>query len=290
VQMQTDNLDLDSILHDLNQDQLYDFFIPLDDVFGAASFNSMNTASSSDDQLADFFQELPDIQSTPAHIKPDPDAPFHLPFSSHFMNPGSKKRKGIVEVPFDGSKKQRWETETIATPTPLKAEVTNTIKRGKRERDDKYLRRLKANKKSAQASRERKKEEKIQLEQVVEELSKENKLMETEITQMETENKVLKGEFVQLQKLISDSAILSKLMARAASMQLAASDNERMMKEASSSKKIPFSLSKDSFSNVNPAAFMYLLIVLQSFGQYFSSMKQSDLTGSQSVSAPLSVM
>lgn len=84
----------------------------------------------------------------------------------------------------------------------------------KKERDDKYKKRLAANKKSAQASRERKKVLKDELELKVEELEAENSELATAITEMETENKVLKREFISLQKLINESVVLSKLMAQ----------------------------------------------------------------------------
>jgi septal ring factor EnvC (AmiA/AmiB activator) len=153
------------------------------------------------------------------------------------------------------------------------------------EQDDKYLKRLEANKKSAQASRERKKQLKDELEKKVLDITAENRRMATEITQLETENKVLKGEFIQLQKIIADSPVLSKLMDRATSVQLALSDKERMMK----AEEIPSSSSTSS-PNSNTAAFMYLMIVLQSFGQHFAALGQTPNFDFMNLRPPVEVM
>jgi hypothetical protein len=85
--------------------------------------------------------------------------------------------------------------------------------------DDKYSKRLAANKKSAQASRERKKALKSELEEKMKHLQTENSRFATEITELETENKVLKNEFIHLHKLINDSPVFSKLLVRS-NMQL----------------------------------------------------------------------
>lgn len=124
----------------------------------------------------------------------------------------------------------------------------------------------------------------------MEEISKEKRKLETAITQLETENQVLKGEFIQLQRLISESAVLSKLMARAASVSLAKSDDERMQKELELKQEIATSNPSEDLlsSNGNAAAFMYMMIILQSFGPHFANLQPQ--YPSLTLPTPLAVM
>jgi len=157
----------------------------------------------------------------------------------------------------------------------LKRESNKTRKSGSKrvkpnntgEEDEKYLRRLEANKLSAQASRERKKQLKSILEIKVNDLSEENKILSKEMTQLETENKVLKAEFIQLQNLIFQSPILGKLMAQQLSMNLP-SVEEMEKKKLKQSNQIPLFTPSAS---TDPASFMYLLVVLQTFSHYFNN-------------------
>jgi len=167
-------------------------------------------------------------------------------------------------------------SRTKATPkrATKKARVTvkQEVKKESHEEffhDDKYRKRLEANKRSAQLSRERKKSLKLELEQKLDSLSQENESLGTQIIQMETENKVLKGEFIQLQKLISESPVLTKMMDRATSMALPMPQDAP---PASSETKTLFSP-----GTFDPAAFMYLMIVLQSFNQHFGGMNSNTL-------------
>jgi len=111
---------------------------------------------------------------------------------------------------------------------------------------------LAANKKSAQASRERKKALRVELETKFDSLKAENASLSKQITELETENKVLKGEFANLQNLIDQSAHLTKLMEKA-------NLNAPMV-------SLPPTVTD------NTAAALYLMIVLKAFGHYFSSM------------------
>jgi len=137
--------------------------------------------------------------------------------------------------------------------------------------DDKYKKRLVANKRSAQASRERKKQLKVELEQVVDKYVEENGTLATQITELQTENKVLKAEFVQLQRLITESAVLSKLMARANMTFLPPTNVDPNVQPTSTQQA---------------AAMWYLMIVLYSFNQYFTPAPSSYPTNFAFSTAP----
>jgi hypothetical protein len=168
---------------------------------------------------------------------------------------------------------------------------------------------LEANKKSAQASRERKKMLKCTLEEQLGQLSLENSDLATQITELETENKVLKNEFIHLQQLISESPILSKLVARA-NMSFLPSLNLPSQPTSSNATPVVSSPTASTTNNIvvpttpspssvatqntntdsslscksvddsscstnsttQAAASMYLMIVLYTFSQYFSAM------------------
>jgi len=117
------------------------------------------------------------------------------------------------------------------------------------------------------------------------------KKLGTEITQLETENKVLKSEFVQLQTLISESPILSKMMAQKFSMSLP-SIEEMEQKKMDKIKERTESTVSTLFTpslNSDPAALMYLMIMLRTFGQYFNT-QVVDINTTQLPTTPLSVM
>jgi len=120
--------------------------------------------------------------------------------------------------------------------------------------DPKHSKRLEANKKSAQASRERKKALKVELEGRIEVLEKDNIEMRTLMTSLETENKVLKNEFILLQKLIGDSTAK------------AGNYNYSMEKLAS---KYGLKLKSPS-----AASTFYLLLLISSFGQQFNNVSK----------------
>eukprot|EP01119_Soliformovum_irregulare_P005343 TRINITY_DN17112_c0_g1_i1.p1 TRINITY_DN17112_c0_g1~~TRINITY_DN17112_c0_g1_i1.p1 ORF type:complete len:263 (-),score=80.32 TRINITY_DN17112_c0_g1_i1:153-941(-) len=167
----------------------------------------------------------------------------------------------IKEEPVDDSTKSKKTRKSTK-----KARTTKTVA-PKESVDDKYKNRLEANKKSAQQSRERKKNLKTDLEGTLAVLSSENTQLNREIIEMETENRVLKGEFIQLQNMISESAVLSKMMDRITSMNIPyPSDPIKPPKE------IVNTSSPDLFSgSVDPTALMYMMVVLQSFNQHFTT-------------------
>jgi len=149
------------------------------------------------------------------------------------------------------------EPKLISSSKPLPSKINKKVKLEENKvpkEGEKYIKRLVANKRSAQASRERKKQMRDELEGKVISLTKENADLQIAITAMQTENKVLKEEFIQLQNIINDSAAsITKLSPK---MQYDASDDLKKPKLASS----PF------------AAAIYLMIFLNSFGQYFNQM------------------
>jgi hypothetical protein len=89
--------------------------------------------------------------------------------------------------------------------------------------------------------------------------------MATTITKLETENQVLKDEFLQLQKLICDSDILSKLFVQANwsilqnSLVAQQQDNTRIINAANQCSPPP----------AVPAVAMYMMVAL--FRQYFNN-------------------
>jgi len=178
---------------------------------------------------------LPTIQ-----VKPEPVDP--------------KKRRPVNPKEAKNNKKLRLNEE-------IKVEQPRATKK-----EEKYQKRLLANKRSAQASRERKKALKSELEQKVNSLKAENADFSTTITELETENKVLKNEFLHLQRLISDSAMLSKLMARANASLLPHSE------DIFPPEKLGF---ENMPRNLNSAAMMYLMIVLYSYGQHLTQSGQT---------------
>ena len=163
------------------------------------------------------------------------------------------------------------------------------------------MRRLQANKKSAQASRERKKALKVELEAKLQILTRENASLHTQTTQLETENKVLKNEFIQLQNLINDSTVMSKLL----NQQLNNNSNNNVANTNNSNSNnltitpsnnnvISFTTSQQeeiikpinfNNNNNNAAAALYLMIVLHSFGQHFNKITMSSPSINNSINS-----
>jgi len=174
-----------------------------------------------------------------------------------------KKRKTNRKTGGQLSKKQRV---LIKSEENIKIEVL-----GSRPKPEKHKKRLEANKKSAQASRERKKVLRTELEIKLEQLSSENKTLNKEIIELETENKVLKSEFIQLQKIIAQTPtnLLNQGPSRANSQTLG-----KIGKTTNGNSKPGEGTPTSTFSG---AAFMYLIIVLQSFSQHFSSIQPKSM-------------
>jgi len=206
-----------------------------------------------------------------SYIKPDPDTADTVPYAN-------------TVTPTRAPPKREARKPTRKAAAPRK---TRSVKQ---EVDQKYQRRLEANKLSAQASRERKKQLKNILEDQMTQLEEENTSLSNEITQLETENKVLKGEFVQLQSLIAQSPVLSKLMAQQISMNLPTIEEMENMKIERQLETQTVPLFTPSAST-DPAAFMYLMIVLQTFSQYFANTATSNMSVPMSgLTFPMPVM
>jgi len=156
-----------------------------------------------------------------------------LPFLSN-EDETLKNGLGMIE--------QKNQFEDICEETYLsnKRKNGNKLLPKKKTKDDKYSKRLEANKKSAQASRQRKKALKIELEAKLAFLSKENADILSQMASLETENKVLKTEFIELQGLISNASKSFEL------------DNTNLK------------------SNSSIVAMLYLLVVLYSFRGHFA--------------------
>jgi len=104
---------------------------------------------------------------------------------------------------------------------------------------------------------------KTELEGKVVSLTKENAELQIAITAMHTENKVLKEEFIQLQNMITEStSSITKLGASSSTtpLQYDSSNEEIKKSKISSNSSSPF------------ATAIYLMIFLNSFGQYFNKM------------------
>jgi len=241
------DMNLESLMNGLPaDDDLYKYFMT-----GANTqiLNSPSTVSADSSEFPDLStldlsvlslqsadtDPLPTIQ-----VKPEPVDP--------------KKRRPVNPKEAKNNKKLRLNEE-------IKVEQPRATKK-----EEKYQKRLLANKRSAQASRERKKALKSELEQKVNSLKAENADFSTTITELETENKVLKNEFLHLQRLISDSAMLSKLMARANASLLPHSE------DIFPPEKLGF---ENMPHNLNSAAMMYLMIVLYSYGQHLTQSGQT---------------
>lgn len=246
-----DSLTFDSILSSISEDDLYKCFIQT-----TADQNNDDVATN---QLPNVLEgpEFPDLASIDLSefflqpVKPEPiDSPKVSVFN-HAEAPDIKRKIPLKDNKLIKKQKLEFKKE-------VKIEAPKVSKK-----EDKYQKRLQANKRSAQASRERKKALKVELEQKVDELTEENANLGTQITELETENKVLKNEFIHLQRLICDSSILSKLMAKASSPM--PSSNSTQVKETDANLTLPTN------SNNYGAAFTYLMVILYSFGQHFNN-------------------
>jgi len=228
------------------------------------------------------------------NIKLEFDNPSSSPFEATnyeplpIVSPENWPTDDLIYIKPDPEAMQTEEVEFPLTKAPTKEKKksgrrgtkrkTTLVKAAKQEEeeeevDDKYLKRLEANKISAQASRERKKQLKNYLEEQMNTLSQENSKLGTEITQLETENKVLRSEFIQLQNLIAQSPILSKVKAQQYSISLPTMEQLEQKKLDRIQSKID-SPSLPLFApstSTDPSALMYLMVLMQTFNQYWNN-------------------
>lgn len=258
----SDMVDLDSFLKNMNEDDLYNSMLynKSDSTLESVLPPLHNEPFASDITLSPPTNTVLPTFALPVTIKTEPQvtiakAPFVF---SPVVDTNAKSNSKT------SAKKPRVTKEKVDTVVVAAAPVAPV------KEDDKYQRRLQANKKSAQASRERKKALKAELEVKLESLTKENAVLRDRIIQMDTENKVLKNEYVELQNLISNSKIMSNSLA-----------------------STPLPIQIDSTEPVKPnqaAAALYLMIVLHSFGNMFGGKTPFALPGSfPTAPTPLSV-
>jgi len=166
-------------------------------------------------ELANHFAQLEDCQEDPSHIQTDPKnvKKKKVTKNSNKSRTASSRKKisNSTSTPANASSLSPLIPIVFVNRFPI-GKVTTEFKEKKEETDEKYKKRLISNKRSAQASRERKKLLKNELEAKLAELRKGQLALLESISELETENKVLKREFMNLQQLISDSALLSKLL------------------------------------------------------------------------------
>jgi len=201
-----------------------------------------------------------------------PFSPAPSPSSSQPSSPSTPHKIGEKRhIARNSNGKQKKAKLTASPKLIIKQEPAIAIKQElktespKKFVDEKYKKRLVANKKSAQASRERKKELRIELESKVSSLTKENANIAYEITELTTENRVLKNEYIHLQKLINDSSVLSKAMAWAT---MNTKLQQQLQHMAGTKPAAPYNFE----GNVSQTtAALYLMVVLHSFSQYFGS-------------------
>jgi len=224
-------LDIDSFLKTMSEEDLYRSFLEQ---------NGNNQNMTQLESVLPPLQTLPDLSPTTLYN------PTMAVIPSLSM-----PNKSYVAVSQNEALNKRSAQMQVANKSTKKPRVTKDPKVKVPKEDDKYSKRLEANKKSAQASRERKKALKAELEIRLEFLTQENAELLTEITVLETENRVLKNEFMQLQNMVNESALASKLMAKQLSADLPAKFE-----------------SEDPKATNNAAAAFYLMFLL-SVGQTF---------------------
>jgi len=255
TQLQSNTEDMENLIKNMSEEELYKCFFPENNnATNATETENLNPPSNSIEwnpsELNFPDLSLLDLQSdylTTSTTQPDILLPLNVTVKQEFPEAHKDARKR--------TQSRNTDTTNVKRPRLNTQVIVKDEKKFVKGVDDKYKKRLQANKKSAQASRERKKQLKTELEIQVNYLVEENSSLGTQITELETENKVLKNEFLQLQRLISDSAILSKLMARA---------NMSLMPP------VPETPVKPS-STAQIAAWWYLMIVLYSFNHYWKT-------------------
>jgi len=260
-----DSLTFDSLFSNISEDDLYKCFIQTN-----SNSNEQNETSSQISSVVEGpeFPDLASIDLSEFFLQPVKAEPIDSPKLSIFSHSDLQDIKRKMPLKENKLiKKQKLEVKQEFKIEPLKFS----------KKEDKYQKRLQANKRSAQASRERKKALKVELEQKVDELTEENANLGTQITELETENKVLKNEFIHLQRLIGDSSILSKLMAKASTPNSTPILNPNLL-QLSTIPSQETDISKQQPQNYNGAAFTYLMVILYTFGQHFNNNKTSPLS------------
>jgi len=215
-------LDIDNFLKDMTEDELYKSFLN-DNGGGEATFSS-----------------LPDISNYSTEVLPS------LPIATQIATSPSQS---ISQTP--------QQVQVLPVKKEVSSVKTSSAKKQKveKQKDERYHKRLVANKKSAQASRERKKLLRGELEDKIVALTKENANLLISITAVETENKVLQNEFVQLQNMINDSTSMTKFAA---------------MQQYNNPLQYDTSAALKGIVSSPMATALYMMVVLNSFSHIFN--------------------
>eukprot|EP01117_Protostelium_nocturnum_P016193 TRINITY_DN635_c0_g1_i1.p1 TRINITY_DN635_c0_g1~~TRINITY_DN635_c0_g1_i1.p1 ORF type:complete len:367 (+),score=169.62 TRINITY_DN635_c0_g1_i1:259-1359(+) len=170
--------------------------------------------------------------------------------------PGKKQQ--VKKVKTEIKEEEYLPTKETTTKNRTKSSSSN------KKTDEKYMKRLIANKKSAQASRERKKALRIKLEENLSLMSTENIQLSDEIKKLEEENQELKNQFANLRNLIRESSILNSKTDPSESTKV------ELPKEIPAEPSELLKLSEGTTPASN-AASLYLMVLLYSFSQHFKS-------------------
>lgn len=216
--------ELDSLMNlnlNMSEEELFTAFLPSEENFQSSPpplfldpLNHLNDhldLLSPTFELDEIFEEKPLVEATDL-------TPLQAASSEEEQEVSASSDQDFIEIEDSSKGSQKRKTSSISKrlSKKIKQEVSSPIyliessikKQGKG--DEKHSRRLESNKRSAQASRERKKQLKMELEAQVTRLQTENKELQTTINELETENKILKSEFTHLQGLVSNSPLFTK--------------------------------------------------------------------------------
>lgn len=214
--------DVDSLMNlnlNMSEEELLNAFLPSHEANQrsppALDPNMNNVSSPSNFSIEGNFElEDDSFKSLPGTVLSDQDdsSGVEVVEIEEVSQQQNKRKSASSPLPKRLTKKIKQE--------PLSPSYINPTspKNGDKKPDEK-VRRLESNKRSAQASRERKKQLKTELEAQVSRLVSENKDLQSSITELEAENKILKSEFNHLQGLVSNSPLFSKFQSMATSSQ-----------------------------------------------------------------------
>lgn len=228
-----------------------------------------------------------DLDSMWKSISPDTDDLFSFPFTSlpdqellsgeteSFMLPPLQEAFPVMASPSEMTntdqeippvallpiKKEQPEAHTSSVQSKKVVKVKESpLKKLKTEGKAVKLLQIKkpenqreANKLSAQASRQRKKDLKDTLEKQVQDLTESNQQIEQEIIELRTENRVLRDEFIQLKETVSQSMMLNKTTTRGVHRAITAGEGQGDDMESVAASSI----------TQQAMAFMYLMMMAQ---------------------------
>jgi hypothetical protein len=158
----------------------------------------------SQQDLFNFENELLNIEVKPEIAEVIETLPQQVISTEDVEDTNRQKRKVETSPLFPRNIKKAKQEPIVEA----KQETTTTTK----PKSERYVRRLEINKKAAQASRERKRQLKAELEKHFEHLRQENKELQSNLHELETENRILKNEFAHLQSIVTNTSLLTRLL------------------------------------------------------------------------------